>query len=253
MTGNKTCLILSTWILSLSLSAMAAAPNEACSGAFDPVPREGFKTFQVDGVKPTAFQALRNKLSFQKSSISGFEARTRYLSHFHEIFADAHPAPLSRVRTHFKWYPTGQYGGILSSGHMGINKKLKNHPLYPLVHAHELSHLYDIEIGQLPPSLLTPHELLDSEIRAHHRQWVAARKIFTKEELQSLRDAEKDEFLQGLLEGILQYGDRPEDYVTISLMASYKSLLVEASGSSVKHHQELYLRQRIHSILKARL
>jgi len=211
--------------------------------------------FVVDGVRPTAFQYWRKFFSFNSRVISTAETRDRYFNYFYEIFDDLHPVFLSKSKTRFERLPHLELGRTgQKSHHIAIDVKLKNHPLYPVIHAHELSHVYDLKIGRLSSFEKLPDEILDSEIRAHYRQLLAANKIFSKNDLIKLRDSEKDENLKAYMDVIIQYGDKPDQYIAfLLLITKYEQLVYEASAEPTLEGKARFLLSRINSVLKDQL
>ena len=210
-----------------------------------------FDPFTFDGVKPTLFQKWRRLLDFNPDGVSGVEARARYAEVFHEIFDDIHPVFLARAKTSFEKLPNLELGRTGQRSHdIKIDAKLKNHPLYPVMHAHELSHVYDLEIGRLSSFAKLSEEILDSEIRAHYRQLIAANKIFSKADLIKIRGSERNKDLKAYIDTIIQYGEKPDQYIAILfLMTEYQQLVYEVSGETTLEGKASFLLSRIHSVL----
>jgi len=206
----------------------------------------------VDGVRPTFLQRLQLQLSkSQKKLVTAAEARARYHQYFPEIFSDFNISFLTKSKTSFQRLQSPDYAKTgLRSHNITIGYQLKNHPLYPVVHAHELVHVYDLEIGRLPSMAKDPELTLDSEIRAHYKQYVVAHKIFSQEELITLRDQEKDKNIKAYIDMIIKYQD-PLQYVSILLLIApdYKNLVREASGQTSLEGQARFLSMRVPWVL----
>lgn len=242
---NKIWGLLLAFITILSLQSARGA--DMCSSIFYTSP---FNVFKIDGTQPSLMQKVSAKWR-RGDAVSGAEAMIRYNQLFASIFSDIHPVFLSRAKTEFGNLPPLEFGKTGQRQHnIIINSRFKNHPFYPIIHAHELSHVYDLEVGDLSSRDASPDEILDSEIRAHNRQMKAAHTLFTKEEFAQMSDAEKNEDLKVYLNLMLEQWDNPDVFIgsIILIHPEYADLLGPTSGVTLPQKAS-YIRARISEVL----
>lgn len=242
----KYVIFLVCLILGISTSVQAA---DSCNDIFMP---GVWENTPAPGARLSLWQKLSLKISHSKNSVSGAEAIRRYSEKFGEIFPDVHPVFFSEVQTKFDPHLSTLAVAGIKSGNIKINSKIKNHPLYPLFHAHELQHVFDMKVGELrSQSGRFQEQIIDSEIRAFHRQTVAAKKIFTLDELIQVRNSERNSDLRNTLSLMIDNWNTPGLFIGIMILASphYESALYATTKSTSMDVNAIYVRNRTAELL----
>ena len=230
------------FLIGISLLLSLHVGAKTCRETFDRKPiwssefsrqNATFPVSRIPGVKVELIQRLQ---SVWGAKSWGHLARQRYEAHFREIFDDVDISLLSNAKIVFsdRYNANSLASTVVQVGRIAFIHDLKNHPLYPVIHAHELQHIYDFKTHKIEfltsTGLLTPQKMFPlhefySEIRAFYRSYKVFKTLFTREELEQILEAEKNPVLRTPLELFLRFENEPRDYITYALENGYSHLM----------------------------
>lgn len=177
-----------------------------------------------------------------------------YYSSWQELFPDLDISILNQARTTIiEQHRVGAYGFVDPLTHaINLSSNISKSPLFPIYHAHELQHFYDLEVGLIQSMDSPPaKEILDSEIRAVYRQLMVARSLYTQKDLETLKNQETDlRIKQGVQDLIdIGFGDTPLLYIGQYIYLNYHDLLKLASETENTDQQITYIGERMKNVL----
>lgn len=246
--------LIRPWVIALCLTSLHVSSSygaEACHALFTD------NSYQI--LNQSAISRLKAKWATYRGQITSDVIRRRYEDSFLQIYSDIAPDFLKKAQFRFvKDIDGGLAETNVLNSEIRFLKKIKNHWLYPVLHAHELQHYFDLESGRVHVEVertgflsreihVHPAEILRTEVRAHYRHWRALNILLTTAEVKHLLDIEKDPQIKKFIQEYVDYGGSSVNYIGMVLKTGYSVTLRNAFRASGQISELMYLTSVIES------
>ncbi len=246
--------LLRLWLIFLCLTSLhmsSAYGAEAC--------RSLFTNNSYNIINQGTISRLKAKWAIYRGQITADVVQRRYEDSFLQVFSDIKPEFLKKAQLRFV---NDIDGGLAETNVLNSEirflKKIKNHWLYPILHAHELQHYFDLESGRVHVEIertgflsreihVHPEEILRTEVRAHYRHWRALNILMTSAEVKHLLEIEKDPQIRKFIQEYADYGGSSFNYIGMVLKTGYSVTLRNAFRASGQTSELFYLTSIIES------